>query len=89
MVNEDKNTRLIDALKAEVDALRKQLAEKESRLGLAPPVPITLYERVEVGVCTVCIPSMHACMHAWVGRLQIPASSSSSSSSFVNTLPVL
>ncbi len=50
VVNEDKNTRLIDALKAEVDALRKQLAEKESRLGLAPPAPITLYERVEVPV---------------------------------------
>jgi hypothetical protein len=50
VVNEDKNTRLIDALKAEVDALRKQLAEKESRLGLAPPQPITLYERVEVPV---------------------------------------
>ncbi len=48
VVNEDKNTRLIDALKAEVDALRRQLAEKESKLGIAPPQPITLYERVEV-----------------------------------------
>ena len=50
VVNEDKNTRLIDALKSEVEALRRQLAEKESRLGLAPPAPITLYERVEVPI---------------------------------------
>lgn len=50
MVNEDKNTKLIDALKFEVEELRRQLAEKEGKLGLGPAKPITLIERVEVEV---------------------------------------
>jgi hypothetical protein len=50
VVNEDKNTKLIDALKFEVEELRRQLAEKEGKLGLAPAKPVTLIERVEVEV---------------------------------------
>ncbi len=50
VVNEDKNTKLIDALKFEVEELRRQLAEKEGMLGLGPAKPITVVERVEVEV---------------------------------------
>lgn len=50
VVNEDKNTKLIDALKFEVEELRRQLAEKEGMLGIGPAKPLTVVERVEVTV---------------------------------------
>lgn len=61
VVNEDKNTKLIDALKFEVEELRRQLAEKEGMLGLGPVKPITVVERVEVEVCQGSL-----CRHAAV-----------------------
>ena len=50
VVNEDNNFKLVEALKGEVDELRRMLAEKEGALGIAPPKPETRVERVEVEV---------------------------------------
>ena len=61
VVNEDKNTKLIDALKFEVEELRRQLAEKEGMLGLGPAKPITVVERVEVEVGSLDVELLRCC----------------------------